>query len=265
MTLAARLEAARGCARDVFTGSEGATYTSAKPLSSTSYLIAMLPRTGSTALCSLLAQTDQLGYPDEYLNPRGPMQHWLKRYPSTDLVEYFDIIRRERASTNGVFGIKATYDDFRPIVEVGAVRAVLGDIGVIYLTRDDLIAQAISEYIAEESGVWHRDTAGNAVQSQVVSGPEEVQYDESRLLDILDRFISMQMQWERFFALYSVRPLRISYEQFCEDAGHIVAEVASHVGVSLTGDADAKQAATSKLADERSVEWGARLRANYIL
>jgi LPS sulfotransferase NodH len=236
-----------------------------EPLSTLSYVIAMLPRTGSTALCSLMTQTGQLGYPEEYTNPRGPLQHWATRLAARDIVEYFDIIRRERATPNGVFGMKTTYDDFKPLVDGAAVSTLLGDVRFIYLTRRDFVAQAISEYIAEESGIWHRDRAMNVVHSAPIADPVDVDYNEQRIVDIIDRLTRMQQAWERFFVLYSVVPLRITYEEFCAGSPALIRRTAAYLGVEINADLCTATAETSRMADDRNVEWAARFRSRFVL
>ena len=42
-------------------------------LASTSYVLCFVQRSGSTMLAELMGQTNILGQPLEYLNPRGPM------------------------------------------------------------------------------------------------------------------------------------------------------------------------------------------------
>ena len=77
-----------------------------------------------------------------------------------DLAEYVDAIRREQVAPNGVFALKNLSTDLEPLLERPFVADLLDSAKFVYLTRDDLVAQAISDYIAESSGVWHRDPSG---------------------------------------------------------------------------------------------------------
>jgi trehalose 2-sulfotransferase len=226
------------------------------------YTIAMLPRTGSTALCSLLSQTQRLGFPDEYLNPRGPVQHWMKQLSTSDFDDYLAAIRRERATANGVFGMKTTFDDFSPHVDALKRHGLFGDSPFIYLTRDDIPAQAVSEFIAEESGVWHRDGSGNVYQSVATKDVADVEFDEQRISNIAGRFIQMQERWEEFFSRHRIEPLRISYEDLHSDADSVVRAIAGHVEVDWTGSLSLDHAATSVLRDSRSTEWSERIRTS---
>lgn len=233
--------------------------------STTTYVLAMLPRTGSTALCSLLDQTNVFGRPEEYLNPRGPLQHWAQQLRARHVTHYFSRLRSQRRTPNGVFGLKTTYDDFKPLLDCGAVRGLLGDIQFVYLTRNDLVAQSISEYIAEVSGVWHRDNVGSIIHSTEVVDPRGVAYDFARILDVVDRFVRMQQDWERFFTLYSVDPLRVTYEDVCSSPLQVLERFADFLGVPWRPSSEPPTPRTSRMADQRSVEWAKRFRASFSL
>jgi LPS sulfotransferase NodH len=225
------------------------------------YVIAMLPRTGSTALCSLLVHTQRLGYPDEYLNPRGPLQRWMKEVDATDLDDYLVAIRRERTWSNGVFGLKATLDDLELCVDALERHGFLSS-PFIYLTRDDVAAQAVSQFIAEESGVWHRDSSGKSIGSETPRELSDIELDERRTSLLAWDFIYMHEQWEEFFRTYRIEPLRLTYEDLCADATSVVKAVANHVGLDWEGVVSLDQAQTSLLRDDRSSEWADRIRAH---
>jgi len=119
-----------------------------KPKSSKNYVICFTERSGSSMLCSILKQTNLLGMPNEYFNPRGPMQLYLKTFPATTLEEYFELLRRTQTTPNGIFGLKSCSVDFKPLIEMGGVGKLLNPVQFIYLTRRDIILQAISGYLA---------------------------------------------------------------------------------------------------------------------
>ena len=251
--------------RDLFDGVGqslgGQRLPSDEPLSWNNYALAMLPRTGSTALCSLLARTRLMGHPDEYFNPRGPMQYWARQLEATDLREYVTSLRRQRATRNGVFGFKATFYDLEPLLEPEVTREFLGDLKFVYLTREDLVAQSVSEYIAEQTGLWHQDQDGNALHSTPHADPASLELDEEEVLSIVDRFTEMSRRWEEFFASCSVDPLRITYEQFCADPQRAVHDIATHLGVTWDAAISMSMAITSQLADARNEQWAERVRA----
>lgn len=229
-----------------------------RPLASTTLLIAILPRTGSTALCSLLEKTGVLGSPREYLNPRGPLRPWARRLSAFDLGEYLDALRREQVTTSGVFALKTLFTDLEPLLKRAPVAELLDSARFVYLTREDLVAQAISNYIAEASGVWHRDSRGELFRSRGGGDPDPP-YDEERILAERGALLRQQAAWEHFFAARSIEPFRITYEGFVADANATVTAIARHVGVDWTGELSLEGAATARLADARSERWADRL------
>jgi hypothetical protein len=70
------------------------------------YIIVFTPRSGSTWLTSILATTQLLGQPQEYINPAF-VTNVVKEMNSKDPSGLLAILRRRRKSANGVFGIKA--------------------------------------------------------------------------------------------------------------------------------------------------------------
>lgn len=239
-------------------------FVSEKPLSAKTCVLAMIPRTGSTALSSLLGATGVLGAPDEFFNPRGPLQMFLDLYPAGDMTEYVHTLRRELSSPNGVFAVKTAFNDLAPSLEGGVVSQLLGDTRFVYLTREDLIGQAISSYRAEESRIWHREQSGALYRPFDEIKPDPP-FDEQRILRRLDEFVRMQQLWERSFALHGIEPLRVTYEEVVADATEVVSRIAFHVGVEWSGTVSLDSAVTSKLADERSFRWSERIRSSYRL
>jgi len=234
------------------------------PLSTRTCLIAMLPRTGSTALCSLLEATGVMGVPREYLNPRGPLRPWARRLSALDLDRYLDALRRRQATANGVFSLKVLYPDLAPLLARGEPEDWLGRVSYVYLTREDLVAQAVSAYIADASGVWHRDPSGDLFRSRGGGDPDP-QYDEARILKEHEALLRQQADWERFFARRAIEPLRITYERFVGDASDTVAAIAEQLGVPWEGAVSLGAAETAKLGDDRNRRWTERIRETHRL
>lgn len=253
--------------RDIFSISYGNDHPDPgikqKPASTLNFLLAFTGRSGSTMLCSLLKQTGVLGQPDEYTNPRGPMQMYLSRLPAHNFIEYVDLLRRQYVSPNGVFGMKSSYLDYEPMLTAGLVGKCLDPIKFIYLTRVDLVLQAISFVKAKQTNIWHNylDSASGIQQK----GRMDLFYDENAILQEIDGLITQQHQWERFFSLYSIIPLRITYEDILEDAEALIGKIADFLGVSSVPRISLEMATTQKLGDSLSLDWARRIREKHQL
>ena len=225
------------------------------------YVICITERSGSTMLSSLLKKTDVLGIPEEYINARGVMQKYLRQFPSSDIYQYFDWLRCKQISPNQVFGMKTSFSDFEPLLNEGIVSKLFNPVKFVYLTRRDIVLQAISSYIARCSGQWHIYKSKSDNQLAL----DDIEYDELRILKLVDKLIHERLQWERFFSLYSIEPLRITYEDVLEDAKNSVQIILAFMGEKMNTQVDLEMSETSKIGGERNQVWADRIRAKYVL
>ena len=231
-----------------------------------SYVLCFVERSGSTMLTDVMKKTRVLGIPDEYVNPRGPMLYTLKRFPAKDLSQYFRKLRRKCATPNGVFGMKTIYHDFQPLIEAGIVSALLGAPNFIYLTRKDVVLQAISSYLARMRGLWHSSDRLLKMNENVNFDEMEVPFDREEILKLVDRFMNDRLRWERFFSLYNIEPLRIEYEDLVpNNISHELQRICEFIGIdSSLAEADISTS-LEILRDERSAEWAERIRNEFQL
>ena len=120
----------------------------------------------------------------------------------------------------------------------------------VYLTRDDLLGQAIS---------WARALQTEQYRSTQPAKQLAV-YDADLIRSRLMAIVRERAEWEAFFARTGIEPLRIVYERFLEDRSSCVHLVANLVDIE------------SPVIDERRVdlviqrdavteEWEQRFRA----
>ncbi len=202
--------------------------------------IAITPRSGSTAFCSVLEKTGVLGRPQEVLNPRGPADTLLGARRPASFGDYLGIVAAD-LGTGGVASFKSAWGDARPLVHSGRCEEFLSACRWVRLDRRDIEAQAVSLALALKTQRWHR-TAG-----QQVEGPTaEVSTDEVRAQVEYLRF--EKAGWTEFFAGRGLRPLSLFYEDIVEDVGAAVASVAALMGRRLARPYDWRDSAYWKLA-----------------
>jgi trehalose 2-sulfotransferase len=188
------------------------------------YAICMTPRSGSNFLVRCLTETALLGRPGEYLHRNEPsaMPSIVARFgtPTLDAV-MAEVMHRTR-SPNGVFGIKLHIGMLLPLLVEGTFERAFAGAKFLYTTREDLLAQAISFARASITGAW---------LSKNEAAPAEFSFEA---IHGAVRHISHMMgQWETFFALHGIRPLRITYEEIDRDVDGVIARVSEHLGVAL--------------------------------
>ena len=196
-----------------------------------SYMLASIPRSGSTYCAIKFWQTGLLGAPVEYLNFHV-VAEFLQRLgyrvdenggvPIQQMSGYWRNVQRLRSSPNGMFGYKMFATNYREIAR--RVPEFLREITphyVIYLTRKDVVGQAMSYSRAQRSKVWF---AG-------VARTPEVDYDYAHIKSCLRSIEAQKTAWEHVFALTGIEPIRITYEDMLASPSAVVGRVLNAMGI----------------------------------
>lgn len=223
------------------------------------YLLASVPRAGSTHCSHLLWGTGCLGAPLEYLNfePAGPYGF---ASTSTQLqLQLWRSVLGRRCSPNGVFGLKAfaTQLDQLQRTNPELLEAVLATMlprgaerRVVYVRRRDRIAQTVSYARASLSGVWRKE------QERVDAGPLEY---SKEALEAAERGIALQEAvWDQMFSELSIEPLTIWHEDAVADGAAVAEAVASYLGVPIDLGAAVQVPVIEKQSEGDSRAWAER-------
>lgn len=224
------------------------------------YMLATVPRTGSTFVSHLLWRTGCLGAPLEYLNfdPNGPY-FFASKSPSNQQRLWQSVLRR-RTSPNGVFGLKCFPSQLHLLEEnnPALLRDVLSVVlagprpRVVHLARRDRLAHAISYARAALSGVWRAD--------QERKGDAEPDYSR-RAIERMEATIDAQSDaWEQMFSDLGIEPLRLWYEDVLASPGEAVDQVASHLGVEIEPGASVNVPEVRRQKRGDSGDWAERYR-----
>jgi len=220
------------------------------------YLLASVPRAGSTLLSHLLWQTGCLGAPLEYLNfdPAGPYAS-ASSSPDAQRGTWRSVLGN-RTSPNGVFGLKAFPLQLQQLQRhnPSLLEEVLATIlpsgrprHIVYLRRRDRVAQAVSLARASISGVWRRE--------QESDGANAVEYSQEAL-EAAERGIAFQENiWERMFNDLRIEPLRLFHEDGLADAVRVTQEVAKYLGVTIDPEAAISVPRIEKQSEGDSRQW----------
>src|SRR5512146_1986599 len=101
------------------------------------YLIATTGRTGSTLLCSRIAEYGDLGFPNEFLN-ESYITEFERLFPNPSLGDFERYISHAFTSQNGTFGLKSDWWRFRLAQESQLLRAFYEPLDlVVWLKRED--------------------------------------------------------------------------------------------------------------------------------
>lgn len=215
--------------------------------------ICSTPRSGSYLLCRHMINAG-LGVPHEYFNPivmhqiaprlglekeldgltwwpRGRRDRLLLRRrgePAAErafLEKYLNVLFRKRCR-GGVFAGKIHFRDFRRTLDNPVGRSLLQGGFFIYLYREDLLRQAVSEHFAQLTGRWGID---DAITTEPATQPNF--FDAPAIDRILNDLSDQDRGWRRYLARNGVAPLSISYEKLCEDPFSFVEAIARRIGI----------------------------------
>nr|WP_249110508.1 Stf0 family sulfotransferase [Neokomagataea anthophila] len=179
-------------------------------------MFAGTPRSGSTFICQKFWRTGLLGAPLEYAN--DGINHDLKQnIGDRTFSEYWQDIQKRRTSPNGIFSFKM----FIPILSRamqkyhGAIEAFRFD-DVVFIYREDIVAQAVSYYRATQTRVWFKTDK----EHQNISS--NIEYDFYRIKKLLQIILQNNKLWERIFISLSVNPHVIKYEDAVRSDSYIM-------------------------------------------
>lgn len=247
-----------------------------------SYVIASLPRSGSTMLSGVLHASGRLGLPTEYFNAivlaaaearfgvptptlrarwhrfnrkRAGVRNWaaFTRARPASMAEYVERLHRFRSTENGAFGVKLHWDQVERLRAQSHVDllGLLHPRRVILLTRRDHLRQAISYYRARGSQRWakhHGDERRPIVDPDF--NPTAISKAEKRLR-------AAEANWRRELEQRALPVHEVVYEDLDADFDGQLGACFRFLGEP---DIAVPERPLQRLADDLTEEWVARLR-----
>jgi trehalose 2-sulfotransferase len=243
-----------------------------------SYMICSAPRSGSTLLCRLLAETGVAGRPASYFHEPS-LAEWKRRLgvePEAAASERevvgacIQAAQSRGCSDNGIFGLRLqrpSFDFFFSQLalvhaegrsERARFEGVFGRTLFIHLSRADKVEQAVSCLKAEQTGLWHVAADGSDVER--IGPPREPEYDGQALQAWVDAMTGYDRDWNTWFASEASEPVRITYDHLSRDPQGTLRRVLDSLGLD---PAAAGHVAPSlrKMADDTNQAWVTRFRA----
>lgn len=240
-----------------------------------SFVICTTPRSGSTLLCKMLAETGVTGYPDSHFHTPS-VARWLETFALEDqkfaskkeaLHAIFDAARVRGTAGTSIFGLRMQRGSFDYFIQqtsvllpeiqsdVERIEAIFGPTLFIYLTRPNKLDQAISRVKAEQTGLWHLAANGTELERQ--SPPQEIRYDEAAISHHLNDLTKMDDAWRAWFKRNGLNPLVISYDVLSGDPQNVLGTIMRALELENNMPQNF-QAPTAKLADHTSEIWANR-------
>jgi LPS sulfotransferase NodH len=243
-----------------------------------SYMICTAPRSGSTLLCRLLAETGVAGRPASHFHEPS-LAEWTRRLgvdpgagaSEGEIVETCIQAALARGrSDNGLFGLRLQRPSFDfffsrltllcpdDVTERPRFERVFGRTLFIHLSRADKVEQAVSCLKAEQTGLWHVAADGSDLER--VGPPREPEYEGQALQAWVDAMVGYDRDWKAWLDAEAITPVRIDYDDLSRDPQGTVRRILAALGLDPAA-ADQISPSVRKMADETNRDWVARFRA----
>jgi LPS sulfotransferase NodH len=214
-----------------------------------SVFICFTNRSGSNYLAELLASTQKLPAAGELFNwPYVVKQSENHGFGSFE--EFCGHLIRTR-SVNGVFASKVGWSQLYFLTRMRLIPELFATPRFIHIRRRDVLAQAISYVIAEQTGQWKSDSAPKwFAQSEPV-------YDADAIAGRIKSFAVANALFEEFFASFRFPLYQVVYEDFVRDELGTIRAITDWLGLGAV-DVDREQ---TRLEAQRSTvnqEWRER-------
>jgi LPS sulfotransferase NodH len=223
------------------------------------FVICSTPRTGSTMLADLLADTGLVGRADEFFGEPF-RQNVVPGLTRSGFDDY--LVGCTRNARQGTFGIKLHWDQIevflyllrlrrglRGLGDAQVLEAVFPATSFVFLTREDVLAQAVSFWKAMATGKW--------VDEQ--SFAAEPVFDAGRIAGRVRRIEEHNAGWRQWFEANGVEPLHVTYEEVAADPAGAARRVLAFIGVDVPDDLRVEPR-TERQADAVNDEWIRRYR-----
>lgn len=211
-------------------------------------IIASTVRSGSHMLGHALHASGAFGYPLEYAQEKN-LTEWKKRLEVRETNQAMETLLTTRASENGVFGIKVHY---RHLPVLGGLEGILNtfpDPHFVLLTRDDVMAQAVSLAIAKQTGNW-------------ISGQNEGESEPEYCFDDIDeslrRVVFANASWQYLLAANGVPTLPMRFSEVRDNMPRAIADIAAFMDVELNPDRIPESPVTHKQSQSINQSWVTR-------
>jgi len=224
------------------------------------FFVCSTPRTGSTMLGNLLADTGLVGRAGEWFGEpfRQTVVPGLSRRGFDDYL--VDCTKHARGT--GTFGIKLHWDQVEVFLYLLRLRrglagandrrvleAVFPAPAFVAMAREDTLAQAVSWWKAITTGKW--------VDGRPVTG--EPRFDADGIAGRVRGIEAANESWRRWFEANGVEPLHVTYEQLVADTTREARRVLEFIGVDVTGGFRVAPV-TERQADAVNEDWIRRYR-----
>lgn len=205
------------------------------------FFLCFTNRCGSNYLAQAISSDGRLPQVGENINFDAVINQ-SSRLGFTSFTEYFLWLSNSVKGKEGLFGCKTSVGQLLFLYNEGLLSQFASTPKFIHVVRKDVIAQAVSLYIANKTNQW---------TSEQLGANEPVDYDKESLISIVNGICIQNAAFQSIFQLFGVSPLVVYYENFVETPRKLIKKIGDYLEVenlSYVG----KAIKYKKQADERN-------------
>lgn len=185
-----------------------------------SYIICSTMRSGSTLLCRSLKELGIAGAPKEHFHPRWKGVGLDTVDTPTQLYKHYNRVMRETTTPNGVFGLKMHWGQLQNVLNICRKDSSFSDKNdleilrslfpnnpkFIFIWRENLLKQAISTEIANQTKIWGIDTdsASSTRKRDDSTQLTHLQFKPMQIYRHKQAAKTNNTQWKQFFSTYAI-------------------------------------------------------------
>jgi LPS sulfotransferase NodH len=184
-------------------------------------LLGFVNRSGSNYLSELLQSTGRFGGFEESLNSYS-LRYLAPRYDSRSFHDYLLRLRTEQVTGLGqMWGMRVGWQQIVLLLRTKAIPHLLQPT-LVLIRRRDVVAQAVSYYIAEETGQWRSDIEAERPRS-------EVAYNGQAILRKLTSVLESYAYLSKVALLGGLPHLDVCYEDLVDAPTAVVSRLCERI------------------------------------
>ncbi|MBY6202688.1 hypothetical protein KUV65_15030 [Maritalea mobilis] len=232
----------------------------AKPLPRRRLVIYFTPRSGSSWLTDLIAQSRRLGAGNELFNPNF-VPNIANGIQALGREDYIMQAQKRFSSPNGVFSFEITahqLDRLFPDSDTFMTHFNQPDCRAMWLIRKDIVAQAVSLAKMVCTKVAHTP---HATPEDRARAETAFPYDAENIERWLKHILNAERRSEYLFDLYGIEPYRFCYEDMMEAGSERTRSLLATVARVRDADWPDLELKHAKLGTPQNAEYAERFRA----
>lgn len=216
------------------------------PVVTKSYIVCSTGRSGSSLLCKTLTNLGDCGRPAEYFHSNALAPILAKDNRQT-FHEYYLSVIEQGTTVNGVFAMKIHWHHFKELLllarntinslkdktDIEITQFLFPNPAFIYISRQDLLRQAISTCIAFQTDIWGLNKKDRQREKMSAEQQKKLRFDP---LSIYRYKVGLRMAnnaWERFFEKNGLPYHALVYEDLVTSYERTIQGIYEFLGIEF--------------------------------